>query len=98
MRWPFRRRFPAAQQIRGEQEAAVARIEAQLAAGVQVVEVEGRLIRREAAWAATSALRKAWEVGGRPDGQNRLGDGTWAARVERADGSIELHDLGLFPG
>jgi hypothetical protein len=73
---------PTKEEIRAAQEAGIADVEAQLAAGRPTILVEGREISREAAWAAATSLRKCFELDGRYDGQERLADGTWLAHVQ----------------
>lgn len=70
------------EEIRAEQERGLADVERQLAEGRPTVLVAGREISREAAWAAMTSIRKAFELGGRYDGQERLSDGTWLAHVQ----------------
>ncbi len=99
MRWPWRRRkWPTEAEIRVEQEAAVAHVEAMLEAGEPIIHVYGRAITREAAWAATQAIRKAWELGGRYEGQEALGNGAWVAHVEMPGAPPQTYFLGTFPG
>jgi hypothetical protein len=78
------------EEIRAAQEEALAAVEAQLDSGAEKILVAGRWVERESAWAATQALRKAFELGGRYDGQELAGDGTWLARIQIP--------LGRFPG
>lgn len=68
--------------IRAAQMAGIEDVERQLAEGRETILLEGHELSREAAWAATQSLRKCFEVGGRYDGQERLSNGTWLARVQ----------------
>ncbi len=73
-------------EIRKAQERSVADVEEQLARGYEKIHIYeagvGVEISREAAWAATQAIRCSWKLGGRYDGQERLEDGTWLAHVQ----------------
>jgi hypothetical protein len=85
--------------IREAQHAAVEAVEQQLASGSPEIIIEGRAVSREAAWAATSAIRWCWAKGLRYDGQERAADGRWWARGEHPGSqALEVGCLGLFPG
>lgn len=78
------------EQIIAAQDEALADVEAQLAEGLEVINIHGRLLDREPAWAAAASLRKCRELDAVYDGQELCSDGTWVAR---------LHiNLGRFPG
>lgn len=78
------------------QEAAVANVERQLAAGAPKVMVAGEPIRPEAAWAAAQAIRACWRADVAYDGQE-LVDGCWHALGETTDGQQVRIPLGRFP-
>lgn len=90
--------IPTWEEVRVEQLRAIHEVEDQLERGELRIDVEGRSISREAAWAATQALRKAFATDdGRYDGQQRDENGEWFARVEVA-GELRLFSIGVFPG
>lgn len=78
------------EEIRELQERSVRNVEQQLAEGKSEIIIEKRKYSREAAWAAATSLRRAWEIeGARYGGQELESDGTWYAHI--------LIPIGKFP-
>lgn len=78
------------EEIIAAQDEALADVEAQLAEGLEVINIHGRLLDREPAWAAAASLRKCRELDAVYGGQELLPDGTWNALIHV--------NLGTFPG
>lgn len=87
------------EEIRAGQMAYVELIEEALARGDDQIQVGDQFIHREAAWAATQALRKAFDpvAGGNYDGQERDENGIWWARIEERGATRRVY-VGRFPG
>lgn len=66
------------EQIRAAQEEAVTEAERRLAAGEDPIVLDGTTYQRESLWAATSAIRKTWELDGLYGGQERTENGWFA--------------------
>lgn len=79
------------EEILAAQVAGVEAVEEQLAAGQDVIVVEGREINRQSAWAATAGIRATWEIdGAKHTGRVEYENGQWWAMV--------MVPLGPFPG
>ena len=89
----------ATAEIRAAQERNLEAVERQLAGPSLRIEVGGRSISRDAAWACTQAIRACWDAGLAYDGQEIDDEGVWWAVgwSSPTSGVGQKIKLGTFP-